>query len=117
MSFANTPACAGSVSGSFTLSSICVPAPSFDNVYPDILVTGSLSAGDPTQAVSFNLGGNGQGVVIAQNFYDLSDSITYVRGKHSLHFGGGINRSQINLSSFYFFVGFVFPTFAHFLLG
>jgi hypothetical protein len=50
VNFANTPACAASVSGPFTLSSICVPTPPFDNVYPDVLVTGSLSAGKPTQA-------------------------------------------------------------------
>jgi len=93
-SFANTPACAGSVSGPFTLSSICVPAPSFDNSYPGVIVTGSLSAEQPTQSIGFNLGGNGQGVVIAQNFYDFSDSVTYVRGKHSLHFGGEYRNVQ-----------------------
>jgi hypothetical protein len=116
VNFANSAGCTGS-SGAFTLSSVCVPAPSFDNPYPDILVTGSLSADPLSQAVSFNLGGNGQGVGIAQNFYDFSDSVSYVRGKHSLHFGGGINRSQINLYSFHFFGGLVFPSFADFLLG
>ncbi len=117
VNFANSPACAGSGSGTFTLSSICVPAPSFDNPYPAIVVTGALSANDPTQSVGFNLGGNGQGVVLAQNFYDFNDSISYVRGKHSLHFGAGINRSQINLASFHFLAGLVYPTFADFLLG
>lgn len=115
--FANSAPCPGSTSGVFTLSSICVSAPSFDNPYPGILVVGSLGATDPTQAVGFNLGGNGQGIVLAQNFYDLNDSLTYVRGKHSLHFGGGINRSQINLSSFHFLAGLVYPSFADFLLG
>src|SRR5437899_5345111 len=116
-SFANTPACADSVSGPFTLSSICVPAPSFDNSYPGVIVSGPLSIEQPTQSIGFNLGGNGQGVVIAQNFYDFSDSVTYVRGKHSLHFGGGINRSQINFVSFHFLAGLMYPCFADFLLG
>src|SRR6266404_988532 len=62
-SFANTPACAGSVSGPFTLSSICVPAPSFDNSYPGVIVSGPLSIEQPAQSIGFNLGGNGQGVL------------------------------------------------------
>jgi Carboxypeptidase regulatory-like domain len=117
VNFGNSAACSGSTSGLFTLSSVCVPAPSFDNTYPGILVTGSLSANEPTQSIGFNLGGNGQGVVIAQNFYDFNDSVTYVRGKHSLHFGGGINRSQLNLASFHFLAGLIYPSFADFLLG
>lgn len=127
VNFGNSAACAGSTSGVFTLSSVCVPAPSFDNPYPGILVTGSLGATDqitgacqnlsPCPSVSFNLGGNGQGVVIAQNFYDFNDSVTYVHGKHSLHFGGGIDRSQLNLASFHFLAGLIYPTFADFLLG
>lgn len=117
VSFGNSAACPGSTSGPFTLSSVCVPAPSFDDPYPGMLVTGSLSANNLTQPVGFNVGGNGQGIVIAQNFYDFTDSVTYVRGKHSLHFGGGINRSQVNLSSFHFLAGLIYPSFADFLLG
>src|SRR5438270_1927873 len=104
--FANSPACAGSVSGVFTLASVCVPAPSFDDPFPDILVDGG-----------FNVGGNGQGVSITQNFYDFSDSLAYVRGKHSFHFGGGITRSQFNFEHFHFFGGLLFPGMADFLLG
>ena len=112
--FANSGGCAGSTSGAFSLSSICVPAPAFDDPFPNIQVT-SLAPIGPT--VAFNVGGNGQGVAINQNFYDFSDSITYVRGRHSLDLGGGINRSQINLRDFHFFGGLVFPTFPDFLLG
>ena len=104
--FANTPACAGSVSGTLTLASVCVPAPSFDNPFPDLLVDGG-----------FNVGGNGQGLSITQNFYDFSDSLAYVRGKHSFHFGGGITRSQFNFEHFHFFGGLLFPSMADFLLG
>jgi hypothetical protein len=104
--FANTPACSGSTSGVLTLSRICVPAPSFDDPYPQIIVAGSFAAG-----------GNGQGVFIAQNDYNFSDSFTYLRGKHTLHFGGGIDRSQINLVGFHYFGGLIYPSFPDFLLG
>jgi hypothetical protein len=105
-SFANSPACPGSASGPFTLSSICVPAPAFDNSFPSINVLGS-----------FNVGGNGQGVKIFQNFYDFSDSVAYVHGKHSIHIGGGINRSQINLRDFHYFGGLVYLSLPDFLTG
>ena len=39
-------------------------------------------------------GGNGQGVSLYQNSYTVDDSVTYTHGKHSLHIGGGINRSR-----------------------
>lgn len=113
VNFANGAGCGA---GQFSLSSICVPAPAFDNLVPDVIVSGTLGA-TSAQPIGFNLGGNGQGVDIAQNFYDVSDSITYVRGAHSLHFGGGINRSQINLNNFHFFGGLAYLSFADFLLG
>jgi hypothetical protein len=105
-SFANTPACAGSVPGVITLASLCVPAPNFDNVVPQILVQGA-----------FNLGGNGQGVSLFQNFYNFSDSVTYVRGKHSLRVGGGIDRGQINEPNFHFLAALAYLSFNDFLLG
>ncbi len=106
VNFANTPACAASTSGPATLASFCVPAPPFDNPFPDIAVVGA-----------FNVGGNGQGVDFFQNYYDFHDSVAYVHGKHSIHFGGGITRSQINLRNFHFFGGLLFPSFTDFLLG
>jgi hypothetical protein len=113
--YANSAGCG---TGAFTLSSICVPSvPSFDNAVPDVIVSGPLSVQNINQSIGFNLGGNGQGVGIAQNFYDVSDSVTYVRGQHSLHVGGGINRSQINFPLFHFFGGLYYPTFVDFLLG
>ena len=106
INFANGSPCAGGVSGVATLSTFCVPAPAFDNPYPSIQVIGL-----------FNVGGNGQGVGLAQNYYDFNDSLSYVHGKHSLHFGGGIDRTQFNLEGFHFFGGLVYPTFPDFLLG
>ena len=105
ISFANSAGCAGK--GPTTLTSLCVqPVPAFDNVLPQILVQGS-----------FNLGGNGQGAIIHQNDYDFEDSITYIRGKHSLHFGGGIDRSQINFPLFHFVASLDYLTFNDFLSG
>jgi hypothetical protein len=114
VNFANGAGCSGA--GLFSLSSVCVPAPAFDNPHPDIIISGTLGA-TSAQPISFNLGGNGQGLDIAQDFYDLSDSVTYVHSQHSLHFGGGINRSQINLSNFHYFGGLYYLTFADFLLN
>lgn len=104
ISFANSAGCAGS--GPTTLTSLCVTAPPFDNVLPQILVQGS-----------FNLGGNGQGAVIHQNDYAFEDSITYIRGKHSLHIGGGIDRSEINFPVFHFVASLDYLSFNGFLTG
>jgi hypothetical protein len=104
ISFANSAGCAAS--GVTTLASLCVPAPPFDNVLPQILVQGS-----------FNLGGNGQGVGLHQNAYDFEDSVTYIRGKHSLHFGGGIDRSEINFPLFHFVSSLDYLSFDSFLTG
>src|SRR5438132_1513100 len=103
-SFANGAGCSGS--GVITLASLCVPAPAFDNSFPQVLVQGA-----------FNLGGNGQGVSLFQNFYSFDDSVTYVRGKHSLHFGGGIDRAQINEPNFHFLAALGYLSFNDFLLG
>ena len=105
--FANGSACPTNTAGVVTLASLCVtPAPAFDNVVPQILVQGA-----------FNLGGNGQGVSLYQNFYNFDDTITYIRGKHSLHFGGGIDRGQINEPKFHFVAALTYLTFANFLTG
>ena len=118
VSFANTPACAESIPGTVTLTSLCVPAvPAFDNPYPDIVVTSFADCSFRTCPANFDVGGNGQGVNITQNYYDLSDSMAYVRGKHSLHFGGGVNQSQINFERFHFFGGLLYPSVPDFLLG
>jgi hypothetical protein len=115
--FANSAGC--STSGSLTLTNLCVPAvPSFDDPFPDIVVTNLFGDCSVNSCpANFDFGGNGQGVNITQNFYDLSDSITYVHGKHSLHFGGGVNQSQINLEKFHFFGGLLYPSVPDFLLG
>jgi hypothetical protein len=102
-SFANGAGCGAGV---ITLASICVPAPSFDNSFPQILIEGA-----------FNVGGNGQGVSLYQNSYTFDDSVTYVRGKHSLHLGGGIDRGEINEPNFHFLAALAYLSFPDFLTG
>ncbi|MBO0799230.1 MAG: TonB-dependent receptor, partial [Blastocatellia bacterium] len=83
-----------------------VKAPPVANDYPVVGVSGSLA-----------LGGNGQGVDLVQNHFTLQDSLTYIHGRHTVRFGGGITRSQVNLSDFHFFGGLLFQSWPDFLLG
>ncbi|HTU35726.1 MAG TPA: carboxypeptidase-like regulatory domain-containing protein [Candidatus Acidoferrum sp.] len=104
------PGCSASISGVVTLTSLCATAPAFDNPYPAIGILPSPEGG-------FDIGGWGEGLRLAQNFYEFSDSLSYVRGSHDLHFGGGITRSQMNQDRFHFLAALIYPTFADFLLG
>src|SRR5581483_7837010 len=90
----------------FRFSDVGVNAPAFDNNSPAIQISGALT-----------LGGNGQAVIFGQNTYTFQDDVAYTRGRHSLRFGGGINRGQDNVTNFHFLGGLVFGTFPDFLLG
>ena len=90
----------------FKFSDVGVTAPPVANLFPVIGVVGSLA-----------LGGNGQSVRVFQNHFTLQDSLTYIRGRHRLRFGGGITRSMLNESDFTFFGGLVFLSWPDFLLG
>jgi Carboxypeptidase regulatory-like domain/TonB-dependent Receptor Plug Domain len=90
----------------FKWSDVGVQAPSVGNDYPVVGIAGSLA-----------LGGNGQGLDLAQNHFTFQNSLTYIRGRHTLRFGGGITRSQLNLSDFHFFGGLQFQSWPDFLLG
>jgi hypothetical protein len=90
----------------FKFSDIGVTVPAFEDSIPNIGVSGS-----------FQIGGNGQGLQLAQNAYNFSDAISWTRGRHSLHFGGGIERSQVNQTGFHFIAGVQFPSYEDLLLG
>ena len=78
----------------------------------------------------FTFGDNPKGLFIRNN-YTYSDDIVWEKGKHDLHFGGMIERSQLNLvnqfnqpgifgfgtSDNYLFGGTSFPTYTLFLAG
>ncbi|MBO0857912.1 MAG: carboxypeptidase regulatory-like domain-containing protein [Chloracidobacterium sp.] len=90
----------------FKWSDVGVKAPLIDNNFPAVGVSGSLA-----------LGGNGQGVDLVQNHFTFQDSVTYIRGRHTFRAGGGVTRSQVNLSNFHFFGGIIFASWPDFLLG
>jgi hypothetical protein len=81
---------------------------------PFFIVSGYASIGDPITGPRDT----------AQNTWQISDSLSHVRGAHSLKFGGDFMRNQINMTegiaSNGFFVFAPFPAsdpFASFLLG
>lgn len=89
----------------FKWSDVGVTAP-VDNDFPSASISGSLT-----------LGGNGQGLNIKQNHVTLQDSVTYIRGKHTLRFGGGFTRSHLYIKNFHFLSGLIFLSWPDFLLG
>jgi hypothetical protein len=68
-------------------SDIGSSVPAFDDARPVFIIAGG-----------FNIGGDGQTVVLAQNTYVLQDTVSWIRGKHSMRFGGSLTRGQINMS-------------------
>ena len=78
-------------------SDVGITAPSFINSLPVIDVQGG-----------FNIGGNGQATNVEQNTFVYQDGVSWVRGKHSFKFGGGLTRVQNNNSlDFAGFLGFL----------
>jgi hypothetical protein len=90
----------------FKWSDVGVTAPATANEFPALAVTGSLT-----------LGGNGQGLDLIQNHFTFQDSLTYIRGRQTFRVGGGVTRSQLNLSDFHFLGGLIFQSWPDFLLG
>ena len=75
----------------FSYSVIGVNASGFDNQFPGIAILGQ-----------YGLGGNGQGASVGQSDYNLDDAVSYVRGRHSFKFGGGVSRQLIDFTGFHF---------------
>lgn len=95
---------------SFSFSQVGAQVVPFDNTIPAIAINVLGSTG-------LSLGGNGQTVEIAQNFYTFQDSLSWTHGKHSFRFGGGASREQNNQIGFHYLMGEGFATWADFLLG
>lgn len=96
----------GGTTGPLTLSALGISAPPNDDVHPSIAVLGG-----------FAIGGNGQGFNIYQNNYSFQDSVSYVRGRQTFHFGGGLSKQQVNFTNFTFPGLIVFASMSDFLTG
>ncbi|MGH9873098.1 MAG: carboxypeptidase regulatory-like domain-containing protein [Pyrinomonadaceae bacterium] len=90
----------------FKFSDIGVAASGAANDFPQIAITGTSA-----------IGGNGQSVNIPQRHFTLQDSLTYIHGRQTFRFGGGITRSHLGIDQFRFLGGLLFQTFPDFLLG
>lgn len=94
----------------FSYSGIGATVPEFDDTIPEIAI-------DFPAATGLTLGGNGQTIQIAQNNYNLQDSLSWTHGRHSFRFGGGIAREQLNNVGFHYVGGEIYLSWADFLLG
>ena len=90
----------------FSYSAIGSTVQGLDDQYPGIGILGE-----------FELGGNGQGTSLIQNNYNLDDTVSYTRGRHSIRFGGGLSRQEINFENFHFLGLSAFLSPADLLLG
>jgi outer membrane receptor protein involved in Fe transport len=80
--------------------------PPFDNARAVIDVLGG-----------FNMGGNGQTVILGENTYVFQDTLSWIRGRHSFRFGGGLSRAQDNMSAFQYAGYVVFLNYPGLLYG
>ena len=96
----------GGTPAPLTLGALGITAPENDDIHPSIAVLGN-----------FAIGGNGQGLSIFQNNYSFEDSVSYVHGRHTFHFGGGLSKQQVNFDNFTFPGLIVFANLPDFLTG
>jgi hypothetical protein len=94
----------------FTFSDIGSTVPSFDNDRPQI----NFDFASPS---AVELGGNGQAVTLAQNTYTIQDSISWISGRNSFRFGGGVLNEQYNNVGYKDIANVAYLSWADFLLG
>ncbi|MGA3106386.1 MAG: TonB-dependent receptor [Terriglobales bacterium] len=95
-----------SYGNAFTFSSLGMNVPAQDNAYPNLWIVDDGFQTGTTSALTF-----------LQNEYQFADTLSWVKGKHQLTFGGGFTAGRDNMSKFDF-EAYVLPlTWADFLLG
>ncbi len=95
-----------SYGNAFTFSSLGMTVPAQDDAFPNIWIVDDGFQTGTTSALRF-----------LQNEYQLGDTLSWVKGKHQLTFGGGFTAGRDNMSKFDF-QAYVLPlTWADFLLG
>jgi hypothetical protein len=88
----------------YTFSNFGIVAPAVDD--PPVITVGDVT-----------LGGYGQGVTFNQNTFMVQDSVAWTRGRHTLRFGGGLERVQINEPGIQFSGTNGYLSFSDLLLG
>jgi hypothetical protein len=90
----------------FTYSSLGMTVPAQDNAFPNIDILSDGFQTGTTSALAF-----------LQEEYQLSDTLSWVKGKHQLTFGAGYSYGRDNMEKFDF-EAYMFPlSWADFLLG
>ena len=90
----------------FTFSSLGMNVPAEDNAYPNLwVINGGFQTGT-TSALAF-----------LQEEYQLADTLSWVKGKHQLTFGGGFTSGRDNMSKFDFEAYVLWLNWADLLLG
>ena len=90
----------------FTFGSLGMNVPAEDNAYPNLwVVDGGFQTGT-TSALGF-----------LEEEYQLADTMSWVKGKHQLTFGGGFTSGRDNMSKFDFEAYVLWLTWADLLLG
>ena len=94
-------------------------APTSPYSFSDVgIVEGAQNNGLPTISIqgSINMGPSGP-LEFIQNSYAIEDAVSYVRGRHTMRFGGGFTKLQNNLTNVLTGGTLQFLSFPDFLLG
>ena len=90
----------------FTFSSLGMNVPTSDNLYPNIDIVDDGFEVGTSSALAF-----------LEEEYNITDTLSWVKGKHRLIFGGGFAYGRDNMEKFNY-EGYVFPlTWADLLIG
>ena len=90
----------------FTFSDLGMNVPQQDNAYPNLWMISDGFQTGTTSALGF-----------LENEYAITDTLSWVKGKHQLTFGGGFTLGRDNMEKFNFEAYVLWLSWADFLLG